>query len=618
MGELVSDLPKPMVQLAGKPIMEHQIDLAKRYGLKEFRVLTGYKAEVLESYFGHGDAWGVNITYHREDHPLGTAGAVKELEGELDEAFYVFYGDVLMDVHLPRLFEFHRTKGVAVTIAVHPNDHPSDSDLVEVDQEDRVIAIHNKPHDPDVPRRNLVSAALYVMSPSVLGHIERGRSSDFGRDVFPRLLASEETISAYQTREYIKDVGTVKRLSEVEADLLAQRPLHFNLESPVGAVFLDRDGVLNHPVEPLRSADQLRLLSGVASAVRRINRSDRLAVVVTNQPLIAKGFASESDVEAIHGRMEGLLSEDGAYLDRIYYCPHHPERGHAGERPELKIQCDCRKPRTGMIRRAARELNIDLSDSFIVGDRTVDVQAGIDAGIGTILVRTGSAGEDASYPCDPDFVFSDLDAAIDFLNGGYPSLMAQVERVVTDRVEDGGVIVIGGLARSGKTTLAGAISLLMRRRGIAVRRMCLDDWMAGLHERRPGMTVRERYRYPSIREALGRILQGNCVEFERYNPLTRDRDGEKGSLTLGDGEVLIVDGVVGLDIPEVRDVSSVRIYTESDESVRRTRVREFYALKGLSEEEIDVLQQLRRLDEEPLIVATKEFADCVVDLGDPT
>ena len=132
------------------------------------------------------------------------------------------------------------------------------------------------------------------------------------------------------------------------------------------------------------------------------------------------------------------------------------------------------------------------------------------------------------------------------------------------------------------------------------------------------MTVRERYRYPSIREALGRILQGNCVEFERYNPLTRDRDGEKGSLTLGDGEVLIVDGVVGLDIPEVRDVSSVRIYTESDESVRRTRVREFYALKGLSEEEIDVLQQLRRLDEEPLIVATKEFADCVVDLGDPT
>lgn len=615
MGELVSHLPKPMVPLAGKPIMEHQIDLAKRYGLEDFLVLTGYKADVLEAHFGDGDAWGVRITYVRDDHPLGTAGAVKRLEHQIEEPFFVFYGDVLMDVHLPRLSDYHRALGAAATIAVHPNDHPFDSDLVEVDSEDRVLAIHNKPHDTDIPRRNLVSAALYVLSPEVFEHIEEGRPSDFGRDVFPRLIASGEAITAYQTREYIKDVGTARRLSEVESDMFVGRPSAFNHQHPVSAIFLDRDGVLNYPVEPLRSADELRLLPGVAVAVGKINRSERLAVVTTNQPLVAKGFALEKDLELIHGRMEGLLSDVGAYVDRIYYCPHHPESGHPGERPELKIRCSCRKPGTGMIDRATRELNIDLSDSFVIGDRTVDVKAGIDAGIGTILVRTGCAGEDDTYRCDPDFIFPALGAAVDFLESDYSVVMTHVERIVSDLVGDRRVIAIGGLSRSGKTILAGATSLFLRRRGVEVKRMCLDDWLLGLHERTPEMTVAERYSYPAINDTLRRVIDGECVEFERYDAVAREGEGGTRSLTLDDGEMLIVEGVVSLDLPEVRDVAASCIYTEVDESVRRTRMLDFYLSKGLSEKEIGSLQERRRWDEERLVVATKKFADSVVDIG---
>jgi len=615
MGDLVRDVPKPMVLLAGKPIIEYQVDLARRYGLMEIHVLTGYKAGVLEDYFGDGSNWGVRINYHREKEPLGTAGAVKELEEALDDVFAVFYGDVMMDVHLPALMDFHKARQATATIAVHPNDHPFDSDLVEVDSGDRVLAIHNKPHDPEVPRRNLASAALYVLSPSVFPHIERGRSSDFGRDVFPRLLDSGATINAYNTRDYIQDVGTQQRLWEVEADLLADRPRRFNRVSAIGAVFLDRDGVLNRPVEPLRTPEQVRLLPGVASAVKRLNRSLRLSVVVTNQPLISKGFASEEDLEAIHGRLEGLLSEGGAYLDRIYYCPHHPQRGHQGERPELKIECDCRKPATGMIDKAVSELNIDILDSFMVGDRTVDIQAGINAGMGTILVRKGFAGENRISACYPDFVFDDLGEAVDFLHQAYPPLLSKMNELLTSEVLENRVIAIGGLSRSGKTTLAGVLAAALRRQDIRARRLNLDDCLLGLSARDPGTGVRERYQYARIRDAMKRLLRGETIEFEPYDPLTRESTGVTESLTLRGGEFLIVDGVVSLDVRDIRDASSLLLYAEVAEPVRRERLESFYEEKGLSGREIHVLYEARRVDEEPVVRASQKFADAIIDMG---
>jgi D,D-heptose 1,7-bisphosphate phosphatase len=615
MGHLAQDLPKPMVALAGKPIMEYQIELAERYGFKEIYVLTGYKAAALEEYFGNGSSWGVSIKYHREKKPLGTAGAVKELEGILDEDFAVFYGDVLMDVDLPGLVNFHETRGPVATIAVHPNDHPFDSDLVEVDGHDRVLEIHNKPHDQGAYRRNLVSAALYVLSPAIFPHIQRGEISDFGRDIFPGLLSSGKFVSAYRTRDYIKDVGTPERLKEVEADLLTGRPQQLNQQSKTGAVFLDRDGVLNRPVEPLGTPGQLELFSGVASAVKRVNQSSRLSVMVTNQPLVAKGFASEDDLEKIHGRLETLLSERGAYLDRTYYCPHHPEKGHKGERSDLKIKCDCRKPATGMIDQAVFDLNIDLQDSFIIGDRTVDIQAGINAGVGTILVRTGCAGEDQLFRCIPDFIFDDLGEAVDFLEAGYPSLLSEVNKLVTADVLENRVIAIGGLSRSGKTTLAGVLTVVLRKAGVQAKRMSLDNWLFGLSQREVNNGVRDRYQYAQIRNALKKVLKGEAIEFSLYDSITRESTDIKDSLILKRDEFLIIDGVVSLDIKEIRDAASLLLYTETTESVRRERIRGLYEKKGLLNKEIELLHETRLGDEQPVVLRSRRFANSVINSG---
>lgn len=132
------------------------------------------------------------------------------------------------------------------------------------------------------------------------------------------------------------------------------------------------------------------MIDGVAEAIRKINESGYLAVVVTNQPVVARGEVSFEELEEIHNKMETLLGKEGAYLDAIYYCPHHPHKGYEGERPELKIDCDCRKPKPGMMLKAAADFNIDFSKSWMVGDGENDIKAGINAGCKTVLLSNGN------------------------------------------------------------------------------------------------------------------------------------------------------------------------------------------------------------------------------------
>jgi D-glycero-D-manno-heptose 1,7-bisphosphate phosphatase len=129
----------------------------------------------------------------------------------------------------------------------------------------------------------------------------------------------------------------------------------------------------------------MELIDGAAEAVGKINASGFLAILVTNQPVIARGEVSVEGLELIHDKMETALGEKGAYLDDIFYCPHHPDRGYPGEKPEYKIDCRCRKPKPGMLFEAAKKYNIDLSQSCMVGDDIRDAGAGINAGCGAVV-----------------------------------------------------------------------------------------------------------------------------------------------------------------------------------------------------------------------------------------
>ncbi len=402
----LKDIPKPMVKMGEKPLLEHQIEFAKKYGVKEVFILSGHLSYVIEDYFKDGSDFGIKIHHVVEPYPLGTAGSLKLLEGKLNERFLVFYGDVVMDFDIDEFIKFDKQYNSIGTAIVHPNDHPYDSDLLEVDDNNRVTKVLPKPHEEGKYYQNLVNAAVYIFSPNIFKYIEEGISQDFGKHILPKVVEQGELLIAYKTPEYIKDMGTNDRFEAVKNDLLSGKVASLNKKNLRPCIFLDRDGVINKNMDTKPVTADFELLDGVTEAIRKINKSKYLSVVVTNQPMIAKGFIDFEELTNTHKKMETLLGNDRAFVNAIYYCPHHPEKGFEGEVPELKIDCDCRKPKPGMLVKASQDLNIDLSNSWMIGDSLRDIEAGKNAGCKTI-----SIGKDL----DADYSANNLLEAINYI-----------------------------------------------------------------------------------------------------------------------------------------------------------------------------------------------------------
>lgn len=411
----LNDTPKPMVEVGGKPLLEHQINLAKQYAIKNIYILSGHLSGVIVDYFGDGRKFGVNITHIIEKSPLGTSGAVKQLENRISERFMVFYGDVFLDIDLKSFMEFDREIDSIASIIVHPNDHPHDSDLVDSNDENIVTAFHSKPHNENQYYRNLVNAAVYILSPDIFKYIPHDKPSDFGNDIFPLILQSDKVIRAYKTAEYIKDIGTIERLKKVSRDIISGKVKRFSKRYKRPAIFIDRDGTIVRDVDLLHRVEDLELLPFSAAAIKKINDSDYLSFLITNQPVVARNLCDISMVAQIHNKLETLLGREGAYLNDIYFCPHHPDKGYPEENPDLKVDCDCRKPKTGMIGKAVKEYNVDIESAWFIGDMTADIQTGKNAGMKTILVRTGRGGEDGKFEVNPDYIFDNIEDAVDFI-----------------------------------------------------------------------------------------------------------------------------------------------------------------------------------------------------------
>ncbi len=384
-----SEIPKAMIPVCGKPIIEHEVELCKRYGFTDFLFIIGYMGDQISSYFGDGSKWGVNIDYYQETQPLGTAGALGYLKDKLTEDFYVFYGDTIVDFDMNTMLKYHQEKNADATLFLHPNDHPYDSDIVQLDKEGKVLKFDNKPHPEGFVSKNIVNAALFIFSPKILDKIEVGVKSHIEKHVLPRCLGAGMNLYGYVSPEYIKDMGTPDRYEAVCLDFESGKVARLNKKNPRPAIFLDRDGTINEEVNLLNKPEQLKLIEGAAEAIRLINKSDYLAIIVTNQPVIARNLCSIEELEYIHASLETMLGKERAYVNAIYYCPHHPDKGYPEERPEYKIECECRKPKPGMILQAAKDWNIDLSKSYMIGDSDRDLKVGQNAGCkDSIVIKT--------------------------------------------------------------------------------------------------------------------------------------------------------------------------------------------------------------------------------------
>ena len=414
LAERLGGQPKSLVDVAGKPLLERQIDQLAKAGVDDILLLVNYGADHIERFVASLNRSDVHVRLLDDGEPRGTAGAVLAALDRLPERFLVVYGDTLFNLDVERFVARHIESQADATLFLHPNDHPQDSDIVEIDDDGWVRRFHPYPHPAGGFLPNLVNAAFYVIEKRALEpYRDTTVPSDFGKNLFAAMLADGARIKGYASFEYIKDLGTPKRLEKVERALRDGVVARASLKTPQKAVFVDRDGTLNVWRGFITDPGQIELLPGVAEGIRLLNEREFRVIVTTNQPVIARGEASPDRLRQIHNKLETLLGQEGAFLDAIYFCPHHPDKGFAGEVAALKIDCDCRKPGTGLVTRAAEALHIDLSRSWMIGDTARDVLMANRAGLRSVQVKTGEPEYPArGHDARPDFVCDDFAQAV--------------------------------------------------------------------------------------------------------------------------------------------------------------------------------------------------------------
>lgn len=399
---IVSDIPKPMIKINNIPVLEREIRSLHDQGFNDLIITISHLGSIIVDYFGNGSKFGVKIQYYNEEKALGNAGALFKLKEQLTEPFLLLNADAVFDVDFKRFVSFHHSHGGLVTLFTHPNSHPYDSGLIIADKKCMVEKWLAKEDTRPQYYKNRVNAGLHVIDPKVLDQAivdvdkigtinpETGKvvKVDLDRQIL-KPLSGTGKMFCYDSPEYVKDMGTPDRFYQVEKDFKDGKVEAKNLSKKQKAVFLDRDGTINIYKGFLRNIEEFELIPGIEEAIKIINDSGYLAIVVTNQPVIARGELKLEELEKIHNKMETELGKTGAYLDGIYFCPHHPHKGYEGEVAALKVECNCRKPKPGMLFKAAKDFNIDLSQSFMVGDSDNDIKAGIAAGCKSILVNGG-------------------------------------------------------------------------------------------------------------------------------------------------------------------------------------------------------------------------------------
>jgi len=381
------------------------------------------------------------------------------------------------------------------------------------------------------------------------------------------------------------------------------------------AIFLDRDGTLLEDVHLLHDIEDLKLFPFSSSALKALNDAGLLCFLVTNQPVVARNLCDFEMVKQIHHKLETLLGRQGTYLNDIFFCPHHPDKGYAEENPDYKMSCDCRKPGIGMIRQAELMYNVDTSVSWLIGDTTTDLQTARNAGMKGVLVLTGKGGKDGKYNVEPDYVFDNLVHAIDFILE-VQEIYEQTAHSIYARLQARSdcishIITVGGQARSGKSVFSRYLQGFLESKGLSSPIISLDNWLLGLDKRDESMGVRERFQYDKIVMDIDVLLNNGVIQAAQYDPYSRSIVGKK-TLSIHGKKCLILDGVPALDIEALRKRSTVGVFVETDEKTRKKRFEAFYTWKDVLQERLEATYLNRQQDEFPIIEASRRYADFII------
>jgi mannose-1-phosphate guanylyltransferase/phosphomannomutase len=385
------------------------------------------------------------------------------------------------------------------------------------------------------------------------------------------------------------------------------------------AIFFDIDGVLNEEpgLQGLLKPEDVVLLPQAGEAVAAARKAGFLAVAITNRPQVARGHITFDDLERILGRLEALLAEHEGALDRIYVCPHHPDRGFPGEIPALKIACECRKPGALLFRRAMAELPIKAARSVSIGDSLRDIGAARAAGVWAYGVRTGHGCRDAKrYPGGaaaaptPDLMFDDVNEAVRFAVS-YRRLAAPIIKAIPDRSDrEPFIIGVCGRSRSGKSIIAHALVRSLREMGRDCLHVRLDDWIMPPGERGPKDTAEIRNSVDRLPAIVSALRQRKAVAARSYDAANRIQ-GPPVTYDPTGCSVIVVEGVFAAH-HSVRGMIDLAAFVDTPEAVQRARFASLYRWKGLDHASVEALWRARMADEWTAVDAQRSSCDVIV------
>ena len=381
--KILKNKPKPFLNIGNKSIIERQIKELSKIKKKIF-ILSNTKYnkyhKLLKKKFKK-----INFIFLEENVPLGNAGCLKNLEQYKSNNFLVVSGDLIFNADLRKFINFHLRKQNDVTLLVHPNDHPADSDIVNVNKDFKVVKLYKKPHKNE-SIGNLCMSGIFIINRKILNHIKFNKFQNFSKHILEKLIKMKLKIYTYNTREYIKDAGTPYRVNLIKKQIHTRKFIYGNINKKIPAIFLDRDGVINKDNHKNQYQDPMKINKDAIKAVKLINNNGYLSIIVTNQSAVAKGFITLKKLENDHKKLEYFFGKKGAYFDKIYFCPYYPHKGFEGENIKFKKRSNLRKPNNGMLLRAIKDLNIDKKKSYMIGDRNVDYLAAKKTGIKCLIV----------------------------------------------------------------------------------------------------------------------------------------------------------------------------------------------------------------------------------------
>lgn len=624
--ERLGSLPKPLIKIAGKALLERQLEILQEYNILDVVFLTSYKSELIIKFCKQKKFNKFNFSFFIDENPLGTAGALLQIVENLKDDFFVIYGDVLFNIDLKRFYSHHKKiKNIAATIFLHPNDHPYDSDIVSLDSAGFVREFHPYPHIKGSYYKNLVNAAFYIINKRYLLKYKNFRTpSDLAKDFFPFILEKDHKINSYISPEYIKDIGTPDRLDLAESHLKKGLINRSNLKYPQKAVFIDRDGTLNKDSNGyISTINDLFVYPHVGDAIRKLNHNEWKVIIITNQPLLAKGVMNKSQLENIHNKLEYEISKSNGFIDAIYYCPHHPDKGFDGEVASLKIKCNCRKPRNLLIRKAQKQFNIDLKKSWFIGDSSADLGVAINSNLSSITVLTGNGGLDYKYSFQPQFHSKNFSTSVSFILNEYPVIKQKLGKIISNiktnynKSNFDNNWFVSGLSKSGKSMVSNILKKELCLIGIETMVISLDRWL--LPEPQRGSNVYERYNLKEIKKVFNKINKklkviSFNINLPNYSKIKKAPLNSFEKCFIKNNSIIIWEGlVVDKILPKIH---SNLIYVSTDENRRKQIIIDEYKKRGQNDKEITNLLNNRNIDEVSMIKKIKKLANYKVLIND--